>query len=58
MHGEENDTDPAGESYDKKHPCPDCRMCQFCSEVRCRKCQGWLVRRCTRPENGPPEART
>ena len=23
---------------DKKHPCPDCRMCQWCSDDRCRMC--------------------
>ncbi len=23
---------------DKKHPCPDCRQCQWCSEDRCRLC--------------------
>jgi len=23
---------------DKKHPCPDCRQCQWCSEERCRLC--------------------
>jgi len=23
---------------DKKHPCPDCRACQWCSEERCRMC--------------------
>jgi hypothetical protein len=22
----------------KKHPCPDCRMCQWCSDDRCRLC--------------------
>lgn len=23
---------------EKKHPCPDCRMCQWCSDDRCRMC--------------------
>jgi hypothetical protein len=23
---------------DKKHPCPDCKMCQRCSDDRCRLC--------------------
>ena len=23
---------------EKKHPCPDCRMCQWCSDDRCRLC--------------------
>ena len=22
----------------QKHPCPDCRQCQWCSEDRCRLC--------------------
>nr|WP_224746792.1 hypothetical protein [Pelovirga terrestris] len=22
----------------KKHPCPDCRQCQWCSDERCRLC--------------------
>lgn len=22
----------------KKHPCPDCRACQWCSDARCRIC--------------------
>ncbi len=22
----------------KKHPCPDCKMCQWCSDDRCRLC--------------------
>lgn len=24
----------------KKHPCPDCRYCQWCSDDRCRLCRG------------------
>ncbi len=28
----------------KKHPCPDCACCQWCSERRCDMCQGWLTR--------------
>jgi hypothetical protein len=23
---------------DKKHPCPDCQHCQWCSDDRCRLC--------------------
>ena len=23
---------------DKKHPCPDCKQCQWCSDDRCRLC--------------------
>lgn len=22
----------------KKHPCPDCRQCQWCSDNRCQLC--------------------
>ncbi len=24
----------------RKHPCPDCRQCQHCSETRCHLCRG------------------
>lgn len=24
----------------RKHPCADCRFCQFCPETRCRACRG------------------
>lgn len=23
---------------EQKHPCPDCTMCQWCSDERCRVC--------------------
>ena len=23
----------------QKHPCPDCRMCQWCAESRCHLCR-------------------
>lgn len=23
---------------EKKHPCPDCKACQWCSDDRCRLC--------------------
>jgi hypothetical protein len=26
------------ESPPKKHPCPDCRLCQWCSDSRCSTC--------------------
>jgi len=26
----------------KKHPCPDCRCCQWCAEARCAVCRGWM----------------
>jgi hypothetical protein len=25
-------------SAEKKHPCPDCDCCQWCSDDRCRVC--------------------
>lgn len=25
---------------EKKHPCPDCQYCQWCSDVRCAACLG------------------
>ncbi len=28
---------PAGPR--KKHDCPDCKMCQWCSDVRCNLCR-------------------
>jgi D-arabinose 1-dehydrogenase-like Zn-dependent alcohol dehydrogenase len=24
---------------DRKHPCPDCRHCQWCGDDRCRLCR-------------------
>ncbi|MFQ5645408.1 MAG: hypothetical protein ACE5GM_00615 [bacterium] len=24
----------------RKHPCKDCRFCQWCSDLRCRVCRG------------------
>lgn len=26
----------------KKHACPDCAFCQFCSETRCNSCRGTI----------------
>lgn len=26
------------ETHDKKHACPDCHYCQWCSDARCRLC--------------------
>lgn len=26
------------ETHDKKHECPDCKFCQWCSQVRCSGC--------------------
>lgn len=23
----------------KKHPCPDCHFCQYCSDARCQTCR-------------------
>jgi hypothetical protein len=28
------------EGDSKKHPCPDCHFCQFCSDSRCHACRG------------------
>jgi hypothetical protein len=25
---------------EKKHPCPDCQFCQWCSDTRCGACLG------------------
>jgi len=25
---------------EKKHPCPDCKFCQWCSDDRCHLCLG------------------
>jgi hypothetical protein len=30
---------PCDESA-KKHPCPDCHFCQYCSDTRCQSCRG------------------
>ncbi len=27
------------ESNYKKHPCPDCKFCQWCSHLRCSGCR-------------------
>lgn len=29
----------AREGAERKHSCPDCHFCQFCSETRCRACR-------------------
>ncbi len=34
----------------KKHPCPDCFSCQFCSDDRCRVCR--RKKRCQRADAG------
>ena len=31
---------PGGGAGKKKHPCPDCHFCQWCSDARCRACLG------------------
>lgn len=42
----------------KKHPCPDCAACQFCSDRRCDLCRGWLCRRDKAPaRDEPPEGK-
>jgi hypothetical protein len=35
---------PGKQDRRKKHRCPDCVMCQMCSETRCRQCRS--RRRC------------
>ncbi|GFO54013.1 hypothetical protein GMSM_10200 [Geomonas sp. Red276] len=30
---------PKDEEAPKKHPCPDCKFCQWCSDDRCRICR-------------------
>jgi len=38
----------------KKHPCPDCFSCQFCSDARCAICLAGQGKHCCRPAvNGP-----
>jgi len=34
-----NEPDQAAGGNRKEHPCPDCRMCQNCAEVRCNVCR-------------------
>ena len=29
---------PSENESPKKHPCPDCRFCQWCSDDRCHLC--------------------
>ncbi len=29
---------PDGEKQERKHNCPDCVMCQWCSDSRCEVC--------------------
>ena len=31
------------EEATKKHPCPDCTFCQWCSDDRCRICRAKKV---------------
>ncbi len=30
---------PGGGEGKKKHPCPDCHFCQWCSDSRCNLCR-------------------
>jgi hypothetical protein len=43
--------EPGGGSQQegKKHPCPDCSFCQFCSETRCLTCRSDRNRRSVIP---------
>jgi len=45
MSGSPDSDFPMAREGSKRHPCPDCRMCQGCSETRCHVCRGL----------GPPE---
>ena len=38
---------PEGSPLPKKHPCPDCRFCQWCADSRCNLCR-------ENPGNEPP----
>lgn len=35
---------PDEDAGPKKHPCPDCRFCQWCSDNRCGLCLGGTAR--------------
>jgi len=37
--------EPAGK---KKHPCPDCKVCQWCSDTRCASCRKSAPPHCRR----------
>jgi len=36
---------PEKKPLDKKHPCPDCFMCQWCGDSRCSSCKGWVTKK-------------
>ncbi|HEY9072314.1 MAG TPA: hypothetical protein VIV61_18785 [Candidatus Ozemobacteraceae bacterium] len=38
----------------KKHPCPDCFSCQFCSDARCTICLAGKTGRCCRANAPTP----
>lgn len=38
--------EPPHSGAPRKHPCPDCFACQFCSDDRCRVCR--RMKRCRR----------
>ena len=31
---------PKADNESKKHPCPDCFVCQWCGDTRCVSCRG------------------
>jgi hypothetical protein len=31
---------PKEDNVSKKHPCPDCFVCQWCGDSRCASCRG------------------
>jgi hypothetical protein len=41
---------PDGEKQERKHNCPDCVMCQWCSDSRCAVC----LKRKACERTGPP----
>jgi hypothetical protein len=43
---------PEEQEREKKHPCPDCSFCQWCSDERCELC---LRRKCCQMKEKGPE---
>lgn len=46
--------EPEMEGSDKKHPCPDCADCQWCSDSRCKICRRDCRKSRTRRKRGQP----
>jgi hypothetical protein len=47
---------PEADTGRKKHPCPDCFSCQWCSNERCRACN-WKPLKVTEKTKTDPEDR-